>query len=158
VDLFEASMRANLPNKPEGFFPWAMDLHSYNRQNLLGQSAFLHSFANWTGADTAYFDNCLVDQAANVLYQSNFVCPVSGYTMWLTGGAAVDPDPLQPANSVLQVPFGGGAQMSEGWGDFFLTQKMRLRTVDELHPSLFAFPKRDHMQRTTFSFPRRRYP
>jgi uncharacterized protein (TIGR03437 family) len=142
VDFFEASMRANLPNKPEGFFPWAMDLHSYNNQNLLAQSAFLHSFANWMGGDTAYFETCLVDQVADVLYQSNFACPVSKYTgtISLTGGADVAPDPLQPSNSVLQVPFGGNAQNSDGWGDFVLTQEMRNRTGDGIAQFAFRIP------------------
>ena len=142
IDKFEALMRANSPNKPSGFFPWAMDLWSdeygYSRSSLLAQPAFLHSFANWMGGDPSYFDSCLVDQTADVIYQSNFSCPVGKYSMRLLLGADVALDPQPPFSPILQIPAGGFAALDGPWGDFILTYKARLRSSNGIAQLAFA--------------------
>ena len=124
VDWFEASMARINRNTPAGFFPWALGMFDFGRTSLLSYPTFVHALSNWYGGDPAYLDSCLAAQSSDVLFQTNFNCPLGRYQMWTFGGEDVNADSSDASTWILNVN-GGGAWLRDIWQDFSSVQKVR---------------------------------
>ena len=126
VDFFEAFMQTNPFPPGSGFLLWGTDLTDWgDKTDLMYSPALLHAAANWFGGDPQYFEACLTPATAGVLFQSHLACPASEYAFSLNSTSLVA-DHTSREGAVLHTD-NTSFSLSEAWGDFNLTQLVRLQ-------------------------------